>query len=390
MPVPLKTHIKPSDPVLDLGEAIAKGWEIPEFTIKEIRDSIPAHCFERNTFRSFSYVLHDLCFVALWAYCASWIDVMSSGFTRVILWSTYGVLQSIAGSALWVLAHECGHRAFSPSILINDTVGMIIHSSLLVPYHSWKYTHGKHHKSIGHLTKDKIHYPKQRSAVGLPPREQDEEADGPHSIFEDSPIVATLDLLRFLFFAWPLYLLFNLSGDTTTKRWVSHFNPNSYMFREHQFWKVVQSTAGVLAMIGILICAGQIFGSAQVFKYYIIPYICVNFSITMITYLQHTSPYMPRYDTNVWNFQRGAALTIDRSYGFIIDHLSHHIADTHVMHHFVSTMPHYHCVEATKHVRKVLGNHYYYDPTPILKALYENWTQCKFVEDEGSVRFYKR
>lgn len=38
-------------------------------------------------------------------------------------------------TGLWVVAHECGHRAFSDSELICDVVGLILHSALLVPYH---------------------------------------------------------------------------------------------------------------------------------------------------------------------------------------------------------------------------------------------------------------
>lgn len=38
---------------------------------------------------------------------------------------------------VWVIAHECGHQAFSNSQLINDTVGFVLHSCLCVPYFSW-------------------------------------------------------------------------------------------------------------------------------------------------------------------------------------------------------------------------------------------------------------
>jgi fatty acid desaturase len=44
-----------------------------------------------------------------------------------------------------------------------------------------------------------------------------------------------------------------------------------------------------------------------------------------------------------------------RSYGWFLDQVFHHIADTHVAHHLFSYMPHYHAVEATAAIRKVLG-----------------------------------
>jgi len=43
----------------------------------------------------------------------------------------------VVTAGVWVIAHECGHQAFSNSQLINDTVGFILHSCLLVPYFSW-------------------------------------------------------------------------------------------------------------------------------------------------------------------------------------------------------------------------------------------------------------
>jgi hypothetical protein len=36
-----------------------------------------------------------------------------------------------------VIAHECGHQAFSKWQAVNDAVGLVLHSLLLVPYYSW-------------------------------------------------------------------------------------------------------------------------------------------------------------------------------------------------------------------------------------------------------------
>lgn len=35
---------------------------------------------------------------------------------------------------------------------------MVLHSFLLVPYHSWKISHSRHHKSTGHMGKDQVRY----------------------------------------------------------------------------------------------------------------------------------------------------------------------------------------------------------------------------------------
>ncbi len=52
-------------------------------------------------------------------------------------------------TGIWVLAHECGHGGFSASKAVNDVVGTIFHSLLLVPYHPWRITHARHHKNTG-------------------------------------------------------------------------------------------------------------------------------------------------------------------------------------------------------------------------------------------------
>ncbi|KAI7863541.1 delta-12 fatty acid desaturase [Spinellus fusiger] len=363
---------------------------LPEFTVKEIRDAIPAHCFQRDTFRSFTYVLHDILFVGLLVYAASHIDALPiPAVFRFGLWVAYWFSQSVVSMGLWVIGHECGHQAFSPSKAINDGTGKIIHSLLLVPYFSWKFTHSKHHKRTGHLTEDMVFVPKTRSRIGLPPRNEDTQLEEYHSIFEETPIASFFGVFSMLTFGWLMHLMIDASGPPRKESWVSHFNPSCSLFDEHQFWEVMESTAYLSIMVAVLVYAGQVFGSIVVIKYYVIPYLFVNGWFVMITYLQHTSPQLPHYSDKVWNFQRGAALTIDRSYGFLLNHFHHHISDTHVAHHFFSNMPHYHAQEATHHIKKALGKHYCYDSTPIPQALYNTWRSCKFVEDEGDVRFFK-
>ncbi|KAI7888705.1 delta-12 fatty acid desaturase [Mucor mucedo] len=373
-------------PVID--EAIERNWEIPNFTIKEIRDAIPAHCFRRDTFRSFTHVLHDAIIMGILAGLASYIDTIPNVYARVVLWPLYWIAQGVVGTGVWVIGHECGHQAFSPSKAINNGVGYVLHTLLLVPYHSWRFSHSRHHKATGHMTKDQVFLPTLRSKAGLPPREQDPVADGPHEALDEAPIIVLYRMFLMFVFGWPLYLFTNVTGQDYPG-WASHFNPSCEIYEEGQFWDIVSSTVGVLGMMGVLGYCGQLYGSLAVIKYYVIPYLNVNAWLVLITYLQHTDPKLPHYRDNVWNFQRGAALTVDRSYGFILDYFHHHISDTHVAHHFFSTMPHYHAEEATMHIKKALGKHYQCDNTPIPVALWRVWKACRFVEDDGDVVFFK-
>jgi len=42
-----------------------------------------------------------------------------------------------------------------------------------------------------------------------------------------------------------------------------------------------------------------------------------------------------------------------------------------------------HCAEATGYLRELLGEHYIYSNAPAYKTLWENYSFCRFVEDEG-------
>ncbi|KAE8664430.1 Omega-6 fatty acid desaturase, endoplasmic reticulum [Hibiscus syriacus] len=103
----------------------------------------------------------------------------------------------------------------------------------------------------------------------------------------------------------------------------------------------------------------------------------------MITYLQHTHPALPHYDSSEWDWLRGALSTVDRDYG-ILNKVFHNITDTHIAHHLFSTMPHYHAMEATNAIKPILGEYYSFDGTPVYKALFREAKECVFVEpDQG-------
>lgn len=127
----------------------------------------------------------------------------------------------------------------------------------------------------------------------------------------------------------------------------------------------------------------------------------------MITYLHHTDPVIPHYRGAEWNFQRGAAATVDRPIlGWQGRFFLHDVAHFHVVHHvskfvevgiapfvtlifqFFPKMPFYHTPEATKYLKAFLRDHYVRDDTPAFKALWRNYNLCQFVENEGQYLTY--
>merc|ERR1719310_2489431 len=80
-------------------------------SMQEVLSNIPKECFERDTAKSLAYAF----------------------------------VTGTAATGCWVAAHECGHGAFSDNKTVQDTVGYILHSLLLVPYFSWQRSHAVHH-----------------------------------------------------------------------------------------------------------------------------------------------------------------------------------------------------------------------------------------------------
>ena len=186
----------------------------------------------------------------------------------------YGFLQGLFGTGLWVLAHECGHGSFSKHTWLNDWVGFTVHSMLLVPYFSWKYSHAQHHRYTGHMGKDTVFVPCRKQAGH----------SWDASLFEDAPILALVALTVRQLVGWPLYLLFNVSAGSQSlaregKRvwWKSnHFNPESPVFPLHKTNGILLSDLGVLLMASILYYTKILYGWQSILFLYFVPYVWVN------------------------------------------------------------------------------------------------------------------
>jgi omega-6 fatty acid desaturase (delta-12 desaturase) len=111
-------------------------FELPDFTVNDIRNAIPKHCFERSGLRGLSYVARDIASLATTFFLFNKFvtpENIPSTPIRSALWFLYTVVQGLFGTGLWVLAHECGHQSLSPSIILNVTTGWLCHSARLVP-----------------------------------------------------------------------------------------------------------------------------------------------------------------------------------------------------------------------------------------------------------------
>ncbi|KAJ6471091.1 fatty acid desaturase-domain-containing protein [Mycena vitilis] len=380
-------------------------YTLMPWSLKEIRAAIPAKCFRRSTYRSLLYLCRDLVMAAaLWT-LATAIDPLfsevptSTIFSSAVLmnvrwlaWCVYWWFQGLVFTGIWVIGHECGHGAFSPHRSLNDTIGFVTHSFLWTPYFSWKISHHRHHIAHASMERDEVYVPKTRAELGisLPSTAVDGDDDGYADIFGDTPFWTLFMLLRQQLLAFPAYLLFNSSGQKRYPRWTNHFTPNSILFTKAQQRAVIISNLGLLVMGLAVQKAVSIYGAAQVVKYYGIPWLAVTHWFIMITYLHHTDPAIPHFRGKAWNFQRGAAATVDRAFlGWQGTFFLHSVARYHVVHHFFPKMPFYHAKEATEALQAFIGEYYTFSDKPVFRALWDNYNRCQFVDDEGGVLFYR-
>ena len=101
-----------------------------EPSTKEILAAIPARCFQRSTARSLSHAAVSVAMTASLGLLAR--ACLPLELWALPLWVLYACAQGTVATGCWVVAHECGHNAFSDSPALTDAVGYVLHSALMV------------------------------------------------------------------------------------------------------------------------------------------------------------------------------------------------------------------------------------------------------------------
>ncbi|XP_030456867.2 delta(12)-acyl-lipid-desaturase-like [Syzygium oleosum] len=374
----MRASVKPKPVGVDAADTNVKGMsplcdrapsEKPPFTIADLKRAIPPHCFRRSLLLSSAYLLLDLVLILLLAVAASsLIPLLPQVARRLVAWPSYFFLQGCLLVGVWVVAHECGHGAFSEHRLVNDAVGFLLHAALLVPYFSWKYSHRRHHANTGSLEREEVLLPWPK-----------EKVEWYYKRFNNPP-GRVFTIVAALLFGWPLYVSMNVSGRPY-HRFASHFDPFCEIFSDRERVQVMASDLAVILATYALYEVAVAKGVLWLMCIYGGPLLVVNGFITLISYLNHFHPDIPRYDASEWDWLRGSLTAVDRDYG-ILNKVFNHITDTHVVHHLFPAMPHYYAVEATRAIKPILGSYYRVDSTPIVKALWREVRECLYVEQE--------
>ncbi len=332
--------------------------ELP-FTLKDIRSAIPSYCFEPSLGRSLAYFFLDIGII-------TGLFVTATTIQAWWLWPIYWFAQGTLFWALFVVGHDCGHGSFSKYKWVNNLIGHLSHTPILVPFHGWRISHRTHHANTGNLDTDESWYPVSETKYN--------EMTWPEK------------LVRFYLplIAYPVYLF----QRSPSRPGGSHFLPNSPLFKPSEKWDVITSTVWLLGMVALLGLVGSQIGWLALVAYYGVPYVIFVMWLDLVTYLHHTEEDIPWYPDEDWFFLKGALSTIDRDYG--IFNPIHHDIGTHVAHHIFLSIPHYHLQTATEAIKPVLGSYYRKSNTPIWQSFFRAYRTCHFVTEQGSPRYYQQ
>lgn len=411
-------------------------WKHEDFpSASELRSVIPKDCFKPETKTSLKYLSVSVVGTVLCAIFGAQVLLPSvpptfanwfgGGILKFLwtssVWSTYALVKGTVAMGLWVLAHECGHGAFSKDKKLQDGVGYFLHSMFLVPYYSWQHSHAVHHKFTNHMDLGETHVPEpvqtlKEEAVLLnsdatpststTTTAVTDENSGPLGARKSAlklfgpkwglRVWASLQSFTHLIIGWPAYLWIGASGGPdrgmTNHYWPNPLtkprNPRQELFPGQWKRKVLGSDIGVAIMGAALLGFTAWKGIPTMMAMYGLPLTVVNAWLVLYTWLQHTDVDVPHFSTAEHNYVKGALHTIDRPYNKLdpwglIDFLHHQIGTTHVAHHFASTIPHYKAQAATDAIQKSYPHLYLYDPTPIPQALWRVCKGCTAVEKRG-------
>jgi fatty acid desaturase len=347
-------------------------------SISELKSKIPKSCFVRDEMKFLKSVGETTLVLLLWLsfYRILYVNYLSNIniYLKILNWFIYSIITGTIIISYWEFGHQCSHEAFSKVKWKNNLLGFVFHTSLLVPFLSWKHSHAVHHSKTGHIFQDESHVPtiiKKDSSY--------------KNIDSDAFFIFNVLFRIFnLFIGWYAYLIFGITGGPA-RGWTSHIFVPNQLFIKKVLPNVLLSNIGIILMLWFIF---QFPYKSGLFWYWG-PYIINNCWLVLYTFLQHHDKKIKWYDDRKWNFTLGIFQAIDRpSYGWIGRHLHHHIGTNHVIHHLFPKIPHYNAEEATFYIRKNYPHLYKTDNTPIWKVLFMNTTDYVYQSEEEGIYEY--
>lgn len=311
----------------------------PEIRLRDIIQTIPKECFQKNPRQAW-----------LSAFMSIFAASLGYGMIAYSPWFLLPFAWFFTGTALtgwFVIAHDCGHRSFAKSRWVNDVVGHLLLLPLIYPFHSWRICHNLHHQHTNKLMVDNAWHPWFVEE------------------YEQTP-----QFLRF-FYALFRGRLWWLSSILHWGRF--HFNPFTGTPREQG--KVRFSIALVvifaITFFPVLFLTTGLWG---VIKFWLMPWLGYHFWMSTFTLVHHTDMEVQFRPESTWNeVESQLTGTIHCSYPRWIEFLCHDI-NVHIPHHLSVGIPSYNLRLAHESLVENWGEH--------LKLRTFSWEMMKAIVDQ--------
>lgn len=341
----------------------------------DIRARLPAECFERSLTRSAYYVVRAVLAAAglVWLYQAGfqWIETTTTGgvalFLGGALTASYALMQGLVFYALFLIGHDCARGSFSRYPWLNIVMGNIVQGFVLVPHMPWRMTHAHHHAVTNNL--------------------DDDEGFGPirHGW-------ASAELARTVRAAyWGLgvsFLLYFTRGALPHAR--NHLRFWDPFFRRRKLACAISSGLYVLQLGAIVVVLATDAWGARSWlpQLYLLPLLVFG-SAAVLTFFAHHNDALTRwYSRDAWRFDIITKTgTVDRTFGWLLDEITCHIA-YHQVHHIFPAIPHYHLKRATAAFRDAFPELATVSEQPFLRSTFANlrlYQRNGYVPDDARV-----
>lgn len=309
-----------------------------------IIDSLPAEVFQIEPLRAWAQVARTVALTAV----GVWLLAISPAWLLPALWAFTGT----ALTGFFVIAHDCGHRSFSRSDLVNDIVGNLMLLPLFYPFEAWRIQHNLHHNNTNKLHVDNAWHP-------FMPNE-----------YDTAPVWRRLIMRAVRSWEVPLYPIGSI-GHWLQLHW------DTELFRPSQRPRVALSVRlcyyGALLFFPAMILTVGVWGLV---KLWLMPWLVFHFWLSTFTLVHHTLPHVPFEPEGKWH-DAAARLsgTVHCDYGYAIEALCHHI-NVHVPHHVSTRIPAYKLRDAFAALRARWGA-YVNEASFSLYLLHDILTRCQ-------------
>jgi omega-6 fatty acid desaturase (delta-12 desaturase) len=315
-------------------------------TLKQITDSIPAEAFEIDDLKAWKTVAITVGSVSL----GLAMIAVSPWFLLPLAWAWTGT----AATGLFVIGHDCAHKAFSRNKLVEDIVGTIAFMPLIYPYEPWRFKHDRHHAKTNQLIADTAWHPVMKN----------EYKSAPSSV--KTGLQLGMGPLRFV---------------ASIGHWlVYHFDLKK--FRPSEKPRVKISLAAVYGFMAV--CFPLLIASTGLdgwFKFWLLPGLGVHFWMSTFPLVHHTAPHIPFKKASDWNAaQAQLGGTVHCDYPKWVEVLCHDI-NVHVPHHVSQKIPSYNLRLATDSLRQNWGK-YMNEATWNWRLMKTIFTDCHIYDPE--------